>query len=273
MNTPNAEADLSRMTFLIADDKAFFRDMAHTAVMNAGAKDVKHATSIEGAIEVLNRLGQQIGCVICDWDMPIGGLELLRMIRCKTLPKTPPRTPFIILTGKADSNAVQAAKAMDVNGFAVAPLSLEKLVKTLAAGINRAWNLQVASTYAAVPRVEPTAKPPEKTSGSGHSHGVILKAPAAAEGQGAAPRPTAGAPVIGKAFPRRPPELKNVHMCALEAVRPGDILARDILDRSGQLLLKTGTELRPSLIDRLNDVAQGKADSYHVWVGRWEEPG
>ncbi len=266
------DVDFSKTTFLVADDKAFFRDMAHTAVMRAGAKDVKHATSFETGVELLNRFGQQIGCVICDWDMaPVGGLELLRMIRCKTLIKTPPRTPVVILTSKADSGAVQAAKAMDVNGFAVAPLSFEKLVKTISMAIGRTWTLQAASIYAAVPRVEPSLVAPEKSASSQKRVGIIMKGEAGGEHTGhGAPRAAAGAPAM-KAYPRRPLELKNVHMCSLTDVRPGAILARDILDRSGQLLLKTGTELKPTLIDRLNNVADGHAESYHVWIGEWDE--
>src|SRR6266550_8466303 len=100
----SANTDLFKTTFLVADDKAFFRDMVHTALTRAGAKDIKHAVNIESGVEVLNRFGQQIGGVICDWDMaPIGGLELLRMIRCRSLEKTPPRTPVIILTARADA--------------------------------------------------------------------------------------------------------------------------------------------------------------------------
>jgi DNA-binding NarL/FixJ family response regulator len=260
-NAPT-EIDFSQTVFLTADDKPFFRDMLHTAVMRHGAKDVKHAGSVEVAMDLMNRLGQQIGCVVCDWNMaPLGGLELLRMIRCKTLPKTAPRTPVIILTPKADAGAVRAAMALDVNGFALAPLSVEKLVKTIANGLSREWELQSASAYAAVPRVEPPAAIPEKTI-QGAKVGVLMP--------GKAKESTAPAAASTKPFPRRAAELINVNMCSLNKVRPGDILARDIHDRSGQLLLKSGTELKASLIDRLNDVAGGQGDSYHVWVGERE---
>ncbi len=257
------DVDFSKITFLIVDDKPFYRDMVNTALMRAGAKDVKHATSIEPAVELLNRHGAYIGCVVCDWDMaPIGGLELLRMIRCKTLPKTPPRTPVIILTAKADSNAVQAAKAMDVNGFAVAPLSFEKLVKTVTNGLNRQWTLQAASIYAGVAPVDPSGlAPPQRSAES--KRGILLKDE---KSEHAGSRTMAA-----KAFPRRAAQLKNVHMCAITDVRPGAILARDILDNRGHLLLKTGTELKPSLIERLSAVASTQDDG-RVWIGEWDEP-
>jgi DNA-binding NarL/FixJ family response regulator len=264
--------DFSKTVFLVVDDKPFYRDMAHTAVMRARAKDVKHAASIETAIQLLNRLGQAIDCVIVDWDIaPEGGLELLRKIRTRSLPKTPARMPVVILTGKPDSAAVMTAKKLDVNGFAVAPLSIEKLVKTIGSAISRTWTLQDADVYAAVPGVAPTLAEPEKPKGIGGPARVVLKNEQV--GEGAAPRPRAAhGPVAGAAAAKHfdQAELVNVHMVLLNQVKAGAILARDLHDKSGQLLLKSGTELKPGLLSRLNDVAGGHGESYHVWVGEWE---
>lgn len=264
---PLAGINFSKLTFLVADDKAFFRDMVHTALMRAGAKDVKHATSIENAVEALSRYGQLINCVICDWDMaPVGGLELLRLIRCRSLLKTSPRTPVVILTSRADSNAVKSAMAMDVNGFAVAPLSFEKLIKTVANALNRTWELQLASHYAAVPVVVADMPPPAKPKPAEPPADLHAFNPALANAK-PLPRRDAGNGVGAPPEPAKPLTLKNVHMCILADVKPGAILARDIVDRSGHLLLKTGTELKSSLIARLQNVAQGHGDSYHLWVG------
>jgi DNA-binding NarL/FixJ family response regulator len=268
------DLDFSKTVFLVVDDKPFYRDMAHTAVMRAKAKDVKHAASVETAIQLLNRLGQGIDCVIVDWDIaPEGGLELLRKIRTKALPKTPPRTPVVILTGKPDSAAVMAAKKLDVNGFAVAPLSIEKLVKTIGAAIARTWTLQEPSVYAAVPLVTPTLADPEKPKGMGGPARVILKNEQVGDGAAAQARASHGTVASASAAKHfREAELKNVHMCLLNEVKAGSILARDLHDKSGHLLLKSGTELKPTLITRLNDVAGGHSEAYHVWVGEWDQP-
>ncbi len=261
---PLAGINFSKLTFLVADDKAFFRDMVHTALARAGAKDVKHATSIESAVETLGRYGQLINCVISDWDMaPVGGLELLRLIRGRSLMKTPPRTPVVILTARADAAAVKSAMALDVNGFAVAPLSFEKLIKTVANGLNRTWELRLASHYAAVPGVTADTPAPAKTK---HVPPADLHAfnPSLAHARPLPRRDVSGA---GAPDPGKPVVLKNVHMCILADVQPGAILARDIVDGSGHLLLKTGTELKSSLIARLHNVAHGQSDSYHLWVG------
>lgn len=266
------ELDFSKTAFLVVDDKPFYRDMAHTAVMRAKAKDVKHAASVQTAIQLLNRLGQAIDCVIVDWDIaPEGGLELLRKIRTKALPKTPPRTPVVILTGKPDSAAVMAAKKLDVNGFAVAPLSIEKLAKTIGNAIARTWTLQAPAVYAAVPVVAPTLAEPEKPTGIGGPARVVLKTEQVGE-SASRPRASHGAVASSAAAKHfREAELKNVHMCLLNDVKAGSILARDLHDKAGQLLLKSGTELKSTLITRLNDLAGGHGGSYHVWVGEWEE--
>ena len=71
--------------------------------------------------------------------------------------------------------------------------------------------------------------------------------------------------------PKRSEELKNVHMCNLAEVRPGQVLARDLRDKDGHLLLSAGAVLKQTLIDRLTGVAQGHADSYHLWIGERPE--
>lgn len=267
-----SELNLAKTTFLVADTKAQFRDVVQSALLGAGAKNVKHATSVEKAVETLNRYGQEINCVICDWDMaPTNGLELLRMIRARKLAKTSPRTPVVILTARADSTAVKAALAMDVNGFAIAPLSFEKLVKTVSNALTRAWLLQSPEHYLAVPGMAVAPQPPEPRVHTGNpparkiepSHGTARPAPST--GYGRVPGHHDGVPK-----PRPADELRNVHMCSLDDVTPGQILARDLRDREGHLLLSTGAVLKPTIIERLKHVAQGHSDSYHLWVGERE---
>ncbi len=261
-----SELNWAKASFLVADSKALFRDMVQTALMGAGAKSVKHATSVDKATDVLTRYGQEITCVICDWDMsPIGGIELLRKIRARTLPKTSPRTAVVILTAKADAAAVKASMALDVNGFAVAPLSFEKLVKTVANALTRTWILRPPEYYAAVPGID-TAQPvaearPHSTrtsfdTGHGsHSSATHHQSHRISGMSDEALAPTRGA------------ELKNVHMCHLGEVRPGQVLARDLRDKDGHLLLSAGAVLKQTLIDRLTGVAEGHVDSYHLWIG------
>lgn len=262
MTGGSQDLDFSKTVFLVVDDKPFYRDMAHSAVMRGRARDVKHAASLETAIQLLNRLGQGIDCVIVDWDIaPQGGLELLRKIRTKSLPKTPARTPVVILTGKPDSAAVIAAKKLDVNGFAVAPLSLEKLAKTIGNAMARTWTLQEPGVYAAVAGVLPSLVGPEKPKGSGGPSRVFRKNEQIAD----AP---AQARAAHGATPVREAELKNIRMCPLADLKAGVILARDLHDKAGHLLLRSGTELKSSLISRLNNIPDGHDE---LWIGEWDQ--
>ena len=163
--------------------------------------------------------------------------------------------------------------ALDVNGFAVAPLSFEKLVKTVQHALQPTWLLRQPTEYAAVPRVDITAPPtpapaPREMGRPADHHPPTTAAVAPAQALPArVPGVAAGAPPV-----RRAPELKNVHMCILAEVRQGQILARDLRDKDGHLLLSAGAVLRPNLIDRLRNVAEGHADSYHLWIGDLDEP-
>jgi DNA-binding NarL/FixJ family response regulator len=258
MSSPTApgDLDLSGTIFLVADDKAFYREMVHSALMRCHPREVKHAATVEKAVEILNRFGQMIGGVICDWDMPPpGGIELLRMIRSRALAKTSPQTCVVIVTARADAAAIKAAMALDVNGVALAPLSNEKLIKTVANAMARKWTLQPAAHYAAVPCVMLPQAAPEKPTSSG-PRGEIIRAAA----------PQAGA-TAAKPAAKKKDELVNVRMLPLAEVQPGAILGRDIKDRDGQLLLTAGTTLSAALLERLNGIAEGHADSYHIWTG------
>jgi DNA-binding NarL/FixJ family response regulator len=252
------DVDLSATMFLVMDDKPFFRDLAHNALVRCRARDVKYAADLDRARETLKRYGHHIGGVVCDWDLaPTGGLELLRLIRAAKLPRTPAETCVVILTARPDAAAVKAAMQLDVNGFAVAPLSIEKLMRTFGQAMARPWKLRAPEHYLAVPAVEVPQAVPEKSA----------REPSAATTGGEGPARSA-APSGSEAPARKAPaELLNVRMCTLSAVKAGVVLARDLKDRDGHLLLKAGTDITAKLIARLTEVSGNHADSYHVWIG------
>ena len=100
--------------------------------------------------------------------------------------------------------------------------------------------------------------------------------PAASKPEHSAPHaaPAAPRPVMAEAkpMPRRADlPLKNVHIATLKDIRPGQVLAKDLRDKEGHLLLSAGAVLKPVLLDKLLSVAQGHADSYHLWIGERDE--
>src|SRR5689334_663639 len=84
-NTGNV--GFSRTSFLVVDSKPMFRELSHGALTYLQARDIKMAQDVNEAVTILKRFGH-IGGLICDWDLaPVGGLELLRMIRSRTMTK------------------------------------------------------------------------------------------------------------------------------------------------------------------------------------------
>lgn len=235
----SGEFDFSKTSFLVVDDKPFFREMVHAA-LRGRTRSLRDATSVDRALEVLRHHGADINCIISDWDMrPLGGLDLLRMVRSRMISTASPRMSYVILTARADTSAVKCAIDLDVNGFAVAPLSIEKLIKTIGTALRRTWMLHQPIHYAGVTPVVATP--------------LSVDTPAPARTS------VTTAPVTATAPPAH--LLKNVRICGIDAVQPGAILAKDLRDQDGRLLLPIGTELRAAVIDKVRGAVE------FLWIG------
>ena len=243
--------DVAHARILVVDDKPMAREMVHAALADR-AQHVRQTMSVDKAIELLGEPGAQVNCIVADWDMlPVGGLELLRMVRCRVLPNVDPRAAFVIFTSRAEEAAVKCAVDLDVNGFAVAPLSLEKLSRSIEAALKRSWVLQDVSHYASVPCVVP---PP------------VTASPIVSTKLSTAAGASASAPLRHVQPGSRAPGHAPARMCGLNEVTPGAVLARDVRDINGSLLLRTGTALDPAIIHRLRKAAGASAARYQVWV-------
>lgn len=120
------------------------------------------------------------------------------------------------MTARADTSAVKCAIDLDVNGFAVAPLSIEKLVKTIASALRRTWTLHEPMHYATVAPVIPTPLSNDT------------------------PAPKAAAPAQQARKPAETPLSSTVRICGIDAIQPGAILAKDLRDQDGRRCLPPG---------------------------------
>ena len=92
------------------------------------------------AQQFLDAADDMVDLIICDWEMPnMTGIELLQQVRTVY-----PNMPFIMVTGNADPESVEAAARYRVNGYIKKPYlpqqiadSLTTLVMTLG---DRAWH-------------------------------------------------------------------------------------------------------------------------------------
>ncbi len=81
------------------------------------------------ALQLVRETGGGYGLIFSDWNMhSISGLQLLQAIR-----KEPAcaDTPFVMITGEASKDRVDAALKAGVTGYVAKPFSLEALKKRL----------------------------------------------------------------------------------------------------------------------------------------------
>jgi CheY-like chemotaxis protein len=261
--------DFSRHHFLVVDDKQFLRTLIQGILVQCHAGSVKHAMHGAGAINVLTESQGRIDLVLCDWNMePVNGLELLRMVRTQQLPGVPSDLRFIMTTGYSEESVVKAAIAMDVSGFLVKPVAAEQLIKSIQAAFAKPVKLKSVVDYEKAAEVTI----PGVTMGEGNRippwvlvSGVKLTTARDALAQRLAQIQSAA----GNVSQQR--KIKNAKITPLEEIEAGKVLAEDIHNESGRLLLSTGTVLDSTLLRRLHEVMVVSHESIRLRVGEFEE--
>lgn len=265
------EADYANLGIMVADDKPFIRGLIQSMLLKHHARNIKHAGSGNEAMMVLSIHSTEVDCVICDWNMePINGLELLKLLRSGSVANVRADLPFVMLTGHADSDVVNAAKALDVSGYLVKPVSLEKLVKALNAALNRKFYPKDPEHYLSVPLIalpnggDNTAKPDagpwifwprakEKRQEMAVRVGQLRNEAAEqlkARGKGSARQ-----------------NIVNARKIKLDEAAAGVILAEDFFAPDGTLILGAGVRLTDNLLARLHSLVEGNSKNCVLKVG------
>ncbi len=268
--------DYPTLRVLVADDKAFIRSIVQGMLLRLKVKNIMQAANGEQAIKVLRKYNYRIGCIISDWNMdPIGGLELLRTVRCGDIPGLPPETCFIMLTGHAKESVVKAALALDVHAYLVKPVSFEKLVKTLETALPRTVQVKPAGHYRQVQGVEvPQAvkaadthippwvtwisKSPRRQQMEERIKQIRKEVADALKDSGEHAEENNGKEI----------EIKNMRRLLIDEINPGEmVLAEDIYGNDRALLVAAGTRLSRNLIGRLKELATEGGEEIRLWVG------
>ena len=119
----------SSMNVLIVDDQQTIRSLVRTGLQALGFSNFQDAPDGEEGLRHL--LAKPYQLVISDYNMPkLDGLGLLRAIRSH-----PPiaKTPYIMLTGRADKELVQRAVQFGVNNYLVKPFTVATLKEKIEA--------------------------------------------------------------------------------------------------------------------------------------------
>lgn len=258
--------DYSSKRFLLVDDEQFMIGLVERMLKECKAGVIMKANDGGAALKTIKDNFTQVDCIIADYNMkPLNGLQLLQGVRMGVNPKIPREQPFIMLTGHGESDVVKSAIALDVNGYVVKPVALDKLVDTIEKVLKRPMEVKDAEFYRSVkvPKV--------------HSLG---------DEAGAKTKPwtvMAAKPFRSEAVVKTKLEalklehatrdgvedvkIKNKRECAVNELLEGQILAQDIEAEEGVVLLRRGTYLTKDMIARLREIAAETSPDQTVLVG------
>ena len=108
---------------LVVDDQESMRWIIVGHLKTLGISRAFQAESANTAIEMLKT--QKYDLILSDYNMDNGsGLDLLKAVRANPLTR---KLPFIMVTGNADAETVQAVMKAGVNNYIVKPISAAAL--------------------------------------------------------------------------------------------------------------------------------------------------
>lgn len=117
--------DFSGHNALLVEDHEFMRTIIFEHMKKLNFDEIIQAANGE---EGLKMLSKDIDIIICDIKMePIDGFEFVDKMREMGEPIS--KIPVIFLTGKADTETIQQAMNLGVNGYIIKPVSPQKLTE------------------------------------------------------------------------------------------------------------------------------------------------
>lgn len=126
--------NIETLTSLIVDDDKFSRTFAKTALYQIGVKQVKEASSIKEAIDMLNEY--KIDVILLDQQIPDKyGLEFVKELKAGNYGNNKD-IPVIMVTVDTKEQTVLAAKELKIQEYLVKPISPIALKKRICSALN-----------------------------------------------------------------------------------------------------------------------------------------
>ena len=122
-----------QLRVMVVDDMSTSRGLIVQALEAFGIRSVSHAP---GGAEALATMAKSpVHLVISDYNMPgMDGLQLLQTLRGQARTKS---TGFILITGRADRQLIEAGKKLGMNNFLKKPFEPSDLRKCIEAVVGR----------------------------------------------------------------------------------------------------------------------------------------
>ena len=208
----------------------------------------------------------QVDCIISDFNMkPINGLQFLQGVRLGVNPRIPREQAFIMLTGHGESDVVKTAIALDVTGYVVKPVALDKLVEMIDKVFKRPVEIKDAEYYRSIklPKVPSLAEDAASKSKAWTvmAHGPFRRDSPIKQKLEQLKRDHATQDGVEEI------KIKNRRECAVNELLDGQILAQDIEAEEGVILLRRGTYLTKDMIARLREIAAETNPNQTVLIG------
>lgn len=136
---------------LIIDDDPVYQELVVGMLEMIGFTKIVRAESGRSALAAIRSSTHRFDCIICDCKMETGnGLQLLQYVRTgEAKSRLRADCCFILLTSLGQPEVVKMAQQLDVSGYIVKPVTVEKLVDAIAKGRERYFPLDI-NKYRAV---------------------------------------------------------------------------------------------------------------------------
>lgn len=280
---------IQQQSVLVVDDEPFSQGLVAQMLRRAGVGEVLLAANGYEALDMIER--HAITAIIIDFRMPgIHGLELLKRIRTG---KTAAARNLIcvMLTGHAVRHLVGLAIVLDVDTFLAKPVSLETLVKHISRSLQYRFEPLPVPDYEAVdvrnadaflrtgvPQPAPAKEPEKKDEWLDD----VAPEPEKHEREPVAARPAKTERPAAKAPPAKPSSKSAVRPTSdqaahaaltgpskavkLSEIPEGAVIAKNIVGRSGTLLVAAGTPFRARYARRLQELSDIEGEIKEVWI-------
>lgn len=118
---------------MVVDDMSTSRGLILQALDSFGVRNVQHAADGPSALATLSK--RPVHLVLSDYNMPgMDGLHLLHALRSDARMKN---IGFILITGKADKQIIDAGKKLGMNNFVKKPFQPKDLLASIEAVVGR----------------------------------------------------------------------------------------------------------------------------------------
>jgi YesN/AraC family two-component response regulator len=259
--------DYSTKRFLIVDDEVFMLGLIERMLKECKAGVIMKANDGGQALRAIKDNFTQVDCIISDFNMkPVNGLQLLQGVRLGVNAKIPREQAFIMLTGHGESDVVKTAIALDVSGYVVKPVALDKLVETIDKVFKKPLDIKDAEYYRSiklpkVPSLNEDAAAKKSRAWTVMAHGPFRRDSPIKQKLEQLKRDHATQDGVEEV------KIKNKRECAINELLDGQILAQDIEAEEGVVLLRRGTYLTKDMIGRLREIAAETNPNQTVLIG------